>query len=132
MKYSRKSGPSHERRSKRSLDFSTNDFNSPESPAVDDVRQSEDDVQEISLSFFAGSSVQSPSIKPSSRNAMCSEECAEVLAKVRADKPVNDGLNVKFDMHCSMEISFDDPYSLSTVADKSAVQEEMGKASGDL
>ena len=45
VKSSRKSGSSRERRSKRSLDFPTNDFNSPESPAVDDVRQSEDDVR---------------------------------------------------------------------------------------
>ena len=132
VKYSWKSGPSRERRSKQSLDFPTNDFNSLESPAVDDVRQFEDDVQEISPSFFAGSSVRSPSIKPSSRNAMCSEECVEVLAKVKAGKPVNDGLNVRFDKHCSTEISFDDPYLLSSVADKSAVQEEMGKASRDL
>ena len=132
MKYSRKSGPSRERRSKMNLDFPTNDFNSPKSPVVDDVRQFEDDVQEFSPSFFAGSSVRSPSNNPSSRIAMCSEECAEVLAKVRAGKPVNDGLNVKFDKHCSTEISFHDPYSLSSVADKSAVQEKMGKASGDL
>ena len=76
--------------------------------------------------------MRSPSNNPSSRIAMCSEECAEVLAKVRAGKPVNDGLNVKFDKHCSMEISCHDPYLLSSVVDKSAVQEEMGKASGDL
>ena len=132
VKYSQKSGPSREQRSKMNLDFPTNDFNSPKSPAVDDVRQSEDDVQEFSLSFFAGSNVRSPSNNPSSRIAMCSEECAEVLAKMRAGKPINDGLNVKFDKHCSTEIFFHDPYSLSSVADKSAVQEEMGKASGDL
>ena len=114
------------------MDFPTNDFNSPKSPAIDDVRQSEDDVQDFSPSFFAGSSVRSPSNNPSSRIAMCSEECAEVLAKVRSEKLVNDGLNVKFDKHCSTEISWHDPYLLSSVADKSAVQEEMGKASGDL
>ena len=44
VKYSRKSGPSRERRSKMNLDFPTNDFNSPKSLAVDDVRQFEDDV----------------------------------------------------------------------------------------
>ena len=76
--------------------------------------------------------MRSPSNNPSSRIAMCFEECAEVLAKVRAGKPVNDGLNVKFDKHCLTEISCHDPYLLSSVADKSAVQEEMGKASGDL
>ena len=74
--------------------------------------------------------MRSPSNNPSSRIAMCSEECAEVLAKVRARKPVNDGLNVKFDKHCSTEISCHDPYLLSSVADKSAVQEEMGKTFG--
>ena len=37
VKYMRKSGPSRERRSKRRMDFPTNDFNSPKSPAVDDV-----------------------------------------------------------------------------------------------
>ena len=73
-----------------------------------------------------------PSIKPSSRNAMCSEKCGEVPTKVRASKPVNDGLNVVFEKHCTREVFFDDPYSLSTIADKSAVEEEMGKASGDL
>ena len=132
VKSSRKSGPSRERRSKRSLDFPTNNFNSLESSVVDDVRQSEDDIQEISPSFFAGSSVRSPIIKPSSRNTMCSEECGEVPTKVRASKPVNDGLNVVFEKHCSIEVSFDDPYSLSTIVDKSAVEEEMGKASRDL
>ena len=38
VKYSQKSGPSRELRSKRHMDFPTNDFNSPKSPAVDDVR----------------------------------------------------------------------------------------------